>query len=143
MDTDSFVQALRKFIARRGTVQFIRSDNGTNSVGESNELKKALDEMNQEQIIQHLLKSGTDWGKRQKNPPGASHMGGIWEHQIRSAQTILEALLKTHDSSLNDENLRTVITETEAIINSRSLTIEALSGVSSEMLLYHQVIVSL
>ena len=133
MDTDSFVQALRKFIARRGTVQFIRSDNGTNSVGASNELKKALDEMNQEQIIQHLLKNGTDWGKSQKNPLGASHMGGIWEHQIRSAQTILEALLKTHDSSLIDENLRTVITETEAIINSRSLTIETLSDVSSEM----------
>ena len=50
MDTDSFIQALRRFIARRGTVRSIRSDNGTNFVGASNELKKALDEMNQEQI---------------------------------------------------------------------------------------------
>ena len=53
----------------------------------------ALDEMDQEQIRKHLLKSGTDWVKWQKNPPGASHMGDIWEHQIHSAQTILEALL--------------------------------------------------
>ena len=49
------------------------------------------------------------------------------------ARTILEALLKTHGSSLNDENLRTLITETEAIINSRPLTVETLSDVNSEM----------
>ena len=58
-------------------------------------------------------------------------MGGIWECQIRSARTILEALLKTHGS--NDENLRTLITETGAIINSRPLTVETLSDVNSEM----------
>ena len=44
-------------------------------------------------------------------------------------------ILKTHGSSLNDENLRTLITETEAIINSRPLTVETLSDVNSEMLL--------
>ena len=60
-------------------------------------------------------------------------MGGTWEWQIRSARTILEALLKTHGSSLNDENLRTLITETGAIINSRALTVETLSDVNNEM----------
>ena len=53
----------------------------------------ALDEMDQEQIRKHLLKSGADWVKWQKNPPGPSHMGGIWECQIHSARTILEAQL--------------------------------------------------
>ena len=57
---DSFIQALRRFIARRGTVRYIRSDNGTKFIGASNELKKALDDMNQEQIRQHLMKIGTD-----------------------------------------------------------------------------------
>ena len=60
MDRDSFIQALRRFITSRGTVQSIRLDNGINFVGASNELKKALDEMNQEQIRQHLVKIGTD-----------------------------------------------------------------------------------
>ena len=60
-------------------------------------------------------------------------MGGVWERQMRSARTILEALLKTNGSSLNDENLRTLITETEAIINSRPLTVETLSDINSEM----------
>ena len=93
INTDSFIQALRRFIARQGAVWSNRSDNGTNFVRASNELKMALDEMDQEQIRKHLLKSGTDWVKWQKNPPGASHMGDIWERQIHSAQTILEALL--------------------------------------------------
>ena len=63
----------------------------------------------------------------------ASHMGGIWERQICSAWRILEALLKTHGSSLNDENLRTPITETEAIMNSRSQTFETLRDVNNDM----------
>ena len=60
-------------------------------------------------------------------------MGGVWERQMRSARTILEALVKTNGSSLNDENLRTLITETEAIINSRPLTVETLSDINNEM----------
>ena len=133
MDADFFIQALRRFITKRETVWSIRSDNGTNYVGESNELKKALDEMSQEQIRQHLLKSGTDWIKWQKNQPRLSHMSGIWERLIHSAWAILEGLLKTYGSSLNDEDLRKLITKTEANINSRPLTVETLSDVNSEM----------
>ena len=33
LDTDSFIQALRKLIARRGNVRRIRSNNGSNCVG--------------------------------------------------------------------------------------------------------------
>ena len=60
-------------------------------------------------------------------------MGFIWERQIRSARTIFAALLKTHVSNLSDENLRTQITETEAIINSRPLTVETLRDINNEM----------
>ena len=60
-------------------------------------------------------------------------MGCIWESQIHSARTIYEALMKTNGSSLNYENLRTLITQAEAIINSRPLTIETLSDVNTEM----------
>ena len=107
--------------------------NGTNYVGASNELKKALDKMNQEQIRQHLLKSGTDWVKWQKNQPRFSHISGIWECQILSAWAILEGLLKAYGSSLSDKNLRKLIAKTEANINSRPLTVETLSDVNSEM----------
>ena len=51
--------------------------------------------------------------------------------QIRSARTILTSLLKTHGTSLNDESLRTLLIEVEAIVNSRPLTTDLLSHVYS------------
>ena len=53
--------------------------------------------------------------------------------QYLHLKTILEALLKTHGSSLNDENLRTLITETKAIINSSPLKVSTLSAVNNEI----------
>ncbi|XP_062600652.1 uncharacterized protein LOC134262294 [Saccostrea cucullata] len=44
LDTDSYINALRRFIARRGQVKKIRSDNGTNFVGAERELKKSIQE---------------------------------------------------------------------------------------------------
>ena len=69
LDTNSFIEALRRFTGRRGPVRSIRSDNGTSLVGEANELRKALDEMNHE----HLQKNGIDWITWGNNPPAASH----------------------------------------------------------------------
>jgi hypothetical protein len=68
-----------------------------------------------------------------RNPPAASHMGGVWERQIGSARAILSALLKTHGNILDDELFRTLLTEVESIINSRPLTVETLSD-SHELL---------
>ena len=82
LDTNSFIEALRRFIGRIGPARSIRSDNGTSLVGEANELRKALDEMNHEQIKHYLQKNGSDWITWGNNPPAASHMRGIWERQI-------------------------------------------------------------
>lgn len=41
LDTDSCIQALRRFICRRGQVTSLRSDNGSNFVGADRELKKS------------------------------------------------------------------------------------------------------
>ena len=109
LGTDSFIQVLRRFIARRGPVRSTRSDNGTNFVGAANVLRKALDEMNHEQVKHFLQNNCSDWITWENSPPAASHMGGIWERQIRTAKTILDALLQTHSCSLNDENFRTLL----------------------------------
>ena len=39
LDTDSFIIALRRFMAKRGAVRSIWSDNGTNFVGTRNKLQ--------------------------------------------------------------------------------------------------------
>ena len=53
--------------------------------------------------------------------------GGIWEGQICSARGILASLMQTHGQSLDEESLETLIPETEAIINSLSLTVEIIN----------------
>ena len=56
IDTDSFIQALRRFIARRGNMRMLRPDNGTNFVGGGGqtELSKTFQEMDLERISSFL-----------------------------------------------------------------------------------------
>ena len=61
------------------------------------------------------------------NVPGASHMGGVWERQIRTVKNVLVALLKHTNSRLDSSSLRTFFYEAMAIVNSRPLAIENLN----------------
>ena len=115
--TDSFVQALRRLITRRGNVRQIRSDNGSNLVGAEQELIHAFNETDYAEIQGFLQNNNADWIKWKRNPPAASHIGGIWEHQIRSARRILASFLQTQGHILGEESLQTLMAETEAVIN--------------------------
>ena len=59
-------------------------------------LQKAFQEMNHNQIPQYLQTQGADYITWIRNPLTASHMGGIWEQQVKKARSIQNALLKTH-----------------------------------------------
>ena len=127
METDSFISALRRFINRRGKVCELRSDQGTNFVGARNELTDALQELNRDRVKEFLLTRECDWIDFNLNVPTASHMGGSWERLIRTVRSVLSVLLQEHGSQLDDEALRTLMTEAENVINSRPLTVENLS----------------
>ena len=95
-------------------------------------------------IINFLLATlGTDWMTFSKNPPAANHMGGVWEQQILPCRNILLPILKNHGTSLNDESLQTLVTEVEAIINSRPLAIKTLSDPTSLMPLSPAILLTL
>jgi transposase InsO family protein len=55
LDTDSCINALRRFIARRGKPETIRTDNGTNFVGSERELKKEIQRWNIDQINEFMI----------------------------------------------------------------------------------------
>ena len=54
IDTDLFIQALRRIIARRGNVRLIQSDTDRNFLGAENKLKRALLEMDNKKIANFL-----------------------------------------------------------------------------------------
>ncbi len=117
LDTDSFINALQRFIARRGPPTEIRSDNGTNFVGGLRELRKAIGEWNQQKISDYLLQNNVKWIF---NPPAASHMGGVWERQIRTVRSILNTVLL--QQAPDDEGLSTLFCCVESIVNGRPIT---------------------
>ena len=124
MDTSSFINAYRRFAGRRGPIRQLRSDRGSN-LGSQTELQKALLEMDEEKIHEKLLEDQCDWINSKMNVPHASHMGGVWERQIRTVQSALSALLDRHGIQLDDELLLTLMVEAEAIVNSRPLTTDS------------------
>ena len=117
MDTDSFVNSMLRFVARRGLPEMIRSDNGTNFVGGNKELSQAISQWNQRQIHESLLQKGIKWVF---NPPSGSHHGGVWERCIRTVRKVLSVVMK--EQTLDDESLTTLMCEVELIVKRRPIT---------------------
>ena len=82
LDADSFLLALSRFMARRGTICLIWLDKETSFVGARNELQQAMKEMKHDKTKSILQENGAHWILWHNNPPGAAHMGGVWEHQV-------------------------------------------------------------
>ncbi|XP_033095729.1 uncharacterized protein LOC117100237 [Anneissia japonica] len=131
LETDAFINALRRFLNVRRPIRQIRSDRGTNFVGANNEMMKGLKEVNQSKVMEFLLRQQCDWIGFKFNVPAASHMGGVWERQIRTVRSVLEQLLRETGTQLNDESFRTLLTEVQNIVNSRPLTTDNLSDHNS------------
>lgn len=115
IDTDSFLMALRRFIARRGKPHELLSDQGTNFKGGERELSEAFTAL-QPAVQTHLAKQQIQF---RFNPPGAPHFGGTWEREIRSLKEALRVTLGAQ--TVTEEVLRTVLVEIEGILNSKPL----------------------
>jgi hypothetical protein len=101
LETDAFIMVLRRFLITRGNVTHLRSDNGSqSSVGTTDRSKK----------------SECEWVF---HPPAASHMSGVWERLIRGVKRSMKAILG--ERTVDEEVLRTVLTEAQGIANSRPL----------------------
>ena len=61
LSTDSFIMALRRFKSRRGHVQVIRSDNGTNFVGAASELKDAFKTFDRSKVNRYCCEQEIDF----------------------------------------------------------------------------------
>ncbi|XP_047674529.1 uncharacterized protein LOC125145500 [Tachysurus fulvidraco] len=128
LTTDAFINALRCFIAICRAVREIRSDQGSNFVGAKNELSRALKEVDKDRLTAYLAQKQCDFTM---NVPDASHMGGIWERQIRTVRSVLSWVLSQSAGRLDDASLRTFFYEAMSIINSRPLSVNTLNDPKS------------
>ena len=100
MSTDSFIFALRRFVSRRGPIDIIRSDNGTNFIGAERELRNTLKELDRTLISSELNHYRIEW---KFNPPSSHWMGGVWESLVKSVKRSLKVI--TRDRVFTEESL--------------------------------------
>lgn len=77
LSKDSFILALRRFVARRGKPRCIFSDNGTNFVAASSELKylgKFIKD-NESHLLSLFAKENIEW---KFIPPRSPHLRTYW-----------------------------------------------------------------
>lgn len=119
LSSSAFINAFRRFTAIRGEVKEIRSDQGTNFIGATDDLGIDSVKVQDDPTKTFLHNKGTTWIF---NPPHSSHMGGVWERMIGVARRILDSMLSDITTKhLTHEVLTTLMAEVSAIINARPL----------------------
>ena len=127
MSTDRFINALRRFLNRRGQVKSLWCDRGTNFVGASNEVSGLLKAMNEGKVKDTLAKEyGAEYFRF--GYPFSSHKNGHVERQIRTVKSVLHNILFEHKDKLDDDTFSTFLAEVEGIVNSRPLSVQDLNN---------------
>ena len=86
LNTDIFLNVLRRFASRRCQPKLILSDNGKTFVGANEELKRCARSLDNQRNASELLIKNT---VRKFNPPYGPHFGGAWERLIQNAKRII------------------------------------------------------
>ncbi|GFT54114.1 integrase catalytic domain-containing protein [Trichonephila clavipes] len=119
LTSQALIAALKRFISRRGKCHKIFSDNGTNMIGANREIK-ALSKLvrdREESLFAFFAEEGIEWSFI---PPRSPNWGGLWEANIKSLKYHFKRV--AGNSKFSYEELLTLITQIEAILNSRPLT---------------------
>ena len=116
----AFIGALKRFVARRGCPHKIYSDNGTNFVGAANSLNEIFklfaSKQHKENMDGFCVQRNIEW----LNIPARSpHVGGLWEACVKSVK---KHFYRVTDGIMTYEELYTLMTQIECILNSRPLT---------------------
>lgn len=120
ISTPSFLAAFSRFFSRRGTPSALYSDNGLAFVGASHILdadKTHFMSLVRRKLIDQQSFTALEW---HFIPPGAPHMGGLWEAGVKSFKKHLKRI--SHSQNFTFEEFSTILTRIEACLNSRPLS---------------------
>ncbi|KHJ93419.1 integrase core domain protein [Oesophagostomum dentatum] len=116
--TTSFINAIRRFMSRRGVPNSITCDNAPTFLLAERILTENFQEIEPEDRLESFMANAQiTW---QKTTPYAPWQGGFYERLIKDVK---QALYKSLGRKVVDEDtLRTILTEIEGCLNSRQLT---------------------
>ena len=92
LETDAFLNGMRRMVARRGLPKLMLSENGSDYVGAAREIKELVHRMDQVKIQRLTSNQGIEW---QFNPSEAPSFGGVFERMIKSAKRAIYAIFMT------------------------------------------------
>lgn len=115
LSTQDYILALKRFISRRGKPYQIFSDNGKNFVGAEKELSAIFQDS--KEIIDFASSNNIRF---KFIPPYAPHFGGLWEAGVKSCKFHLRRVVG--NAKLTFEEFSTVLTQIEAVLNSRPMS---------------------
>ncbi|XP_050066044.1 uncharacterized protein LOC126555122 [Aphis gossypii] len=110
------VRSIQLFVARRGLPTDVYTDCGTNFI-EANKQLHALINSADGKVALANARTACEW---HFNPPSAPHFGGLWKAAVCSTKRLLTRVIGVH--LFTYEELTTVLTRIEAVLNSQSLT---------------------
>lgn len=114
LNVQEFLLAFRRFASRRGLPATLTSDNAKTFKSSSKEIRKIT---RSDDVWRYLVNQRISWNFIIEKAPW---WGGFWERLIRSIKRPLKKVLGR--STLNFEELRTVLVEIESVINARPIT---------------------
>ena len=114
LTVQSFYMFFRRFAARRGLPRLLVSDDALTFKTASKEVRKIV---RSTEVKDLLVNKGVDWEFITER---ASWMGGTWERLVQTVKRSIKKVIG--HSSLNFEELDTLVTEVEAVVNERPLT---------------------
>lgn len=117
MTSQAFLAAFRRFVSRRGHCAQLWSDNGTTFVGAARELKELRAIQNN--VASILENQGTEF---HFIPPHSPNWGGLWEAAVKSTKFHLRRVIG--EATLTFEEISTLLTQVEACLNSRPMTVD-------------------
>jgi hypothetical protein len=120
LTADTFLDALKRFVSRRGTVKSIISDNATNFIKANKDLIDLHQFFQNSEISRKLVTILSNENIQWKFiPPRTPNFGGLWEAGVKSVKYHIKRVVG--ETVLTYDELYTLLTRIEACLNSRPL----------------------
>ncbi|XP_055388776.1 uncharacterized protein LOC129617687 [Condylostylus longicornis] len=120
LTSEAFIACLKRFTSRRGLCRDLYCDNSTNFVGTRHVLRELADKFNDQQFKNDVSCWCTNHNIEFHHIPARSpHFGGLWEAAVKAAKFHLNRCCL--NMNLTYEEMQTLITQIESILNSRPI----------------------